>query len=95
MKLDKECTVWINCRTMQEQDEILDIFEAIGAEWASKGGPRERGSHTTPMHYLLENGSIRHGSSCVTGREGYVKGGTVVEAKDFHNQLVALRRRRR
>lgn len=94
MKLDKSCTVWINCRTTQEREEILDIFEVIGATWAGNKPmePRKWTSYKAPMHYLLENGRLMHGDVPVTGKERYVTRGIIVEAKDFHNQWISARR---
>ena len=94
MKLDKNCTVWINCRTQQEQEEMLDIFEAINATWnGSAHFPRGWKSHKVPMHYLLERNKILHGGKPVSGREDYVNRGIVIEAKDCHNQWVSIKRR--
>ena len=96
MKLDNQCVVWINCRTKQEQEEVLDIFEGIGATWSSGKHPRQVKACIAPMHFLLEYGDIRHGDDIVDGTEDYVKdlGGVVSEAKDFHNQCISIRRRR-
>lgn len=94
MKLDNQCVAWINCETKEEQEKMLDIFEKIGALWPAGQSPRGNTSRTVPMHFLLERGTIRHGKPTVNGTEYYVKdtGGAVVQAKDFHNQWVSLKR---
>lgn len=96
MKLDKSSIVWINCKTEQEKEEMLDIFEAIGAAWPSGRAPRQTRSYQAPMHYLLKNGEIRHGDHIVFGEESYVKraGGVIVRAEDFHNQHISIRRQK-
>ena len=93
MRLDNQRRIWINCRTKEEQEKILDIFERIGARWPRHQMPRETESRQAPMHYLLDYGTIRHGRTTVTKQSSFVElGATIVEAKDFHNQWVSMMR---
>lgn len=90
MKLDNTSRAWINCRTPEEQDMILDIFECLGFTWSSGKSPRAIRSYGTPMHYLIEEKHIWHGNYSVGGANK--SGSSVVEAKDFINQWKSLKK---
>lgn len=93
MKIERSSRVWINCRTRKEQQEVLEIFESIGAHWPMGSDLTKHAPYTPPMHFLLENCVVRHGMTPICG--GSIKNGMVViEARDLHNQCISVRRKR-
>lgn len=89
MKLDKNSRVYINCRTQDEQDMMLDIFKCLGLTWQSGRSPRDTRQFTPPMRFFISD-YIYHGHSCLSQRE-IRDGGSVMEARDFVNQWKSLK----
>lgn len=79
----------INCRTIEEQEMVLDIFEMLGYRWAGGEKPREWDSYAVPMYYCIydvELGKIRqHDVS------SYL---SAIEARDLKNFYISLKRRK-
>lgn len=90
MKLDDNSCLYINCRTQEEREMILDIFEYLGIKWCIGKRPRETSSNKAPMNYFIENKNMWHGQGCydVSTFHGY----QVVEARDFVNQWKSLKK---
>ena len=78
----------INCRTVDEQNMVLDIFEMLGYRWNAGERPRQYQSYSVPMCYSIydsNTGKFVQNSRCYNN-------GT--EAKDLHNMWISLKRRR-
>ena len=92
MKLDKNLIVYINYRTNEEREMVLDIFEHLGVTWLRERLPREVESYNAPARFLLERGHMYKGTSCLTVAK--MNGKPVIEARDLRNQWISLKRRK-
>ena len=89
MKLDKTSRVYINCRTQEEQEMVLDILDHIDIRWYNNKRPRELKSFVPPMGYVIINDRMYHDKKT---RVIYDNNTPVIEAKDFRNQWIALKK---
>lgn len=77
----------INCRTVEEQEMVLDIFEMLDYHWREGQQPRVFSSYRVPMRYAI-CGDCR---SFVHGPD--IREGAAIEAKDLRNMYISLKRR--
>lgn len=78
----------INCRTKEEQEIVLDIFEMFEYRWSAGQKPRGYKGYNAPMNYNINNaekGEITEGSMTHIG---------AIEAKDLRNMWISLKRRK-
>ena len=80
----------INCRTAEEQQMVLDIFEMLGYKWNGGESPRGYYSHTAPMYYIINN---ENKGSFIQGTSKYVITNAGIEAKNLRNMYISLKRR--
>lgn len=81
----KELPQYINCRTQEEQEIVLDIFEMLGYNWHAGQKPRGYLSRMPPMAYGISRSSRSFGNDHI---HDY---GT--EASDLRNMWISLKRR--
>ena len=81
--ISKESKMIINCRTEEEQNMILDIFEMFGMRWRAGESPRGYISCQAPMSYSLD-GNGKFGQN----RHQYANG---YSASEFRNQWISLK----
>lgn len=77
----------INCRTEEEQEMVLDIFEMLGYKWNAGQKPRGYESNVVPMCYEITNrekGKIIQGDCVIE---------SATEAKNLRNMWISLKRR--
>ena len=90
MRLDKDIEVCINCRTQEEQYMILDIFESLDKRWSNgRKASNFKILLNPPMSLINYNKGIMQGH--VSNKNTY-NGMPVVEAKDFKNQWISLKK---
>lgn len=77
----------INCETIEEKNDVLDIFEMLGYRWNGGERPRQYASNPVPMCYIVQD---EHRGKFIqsTGRRE-----NAIEAKDLHNMCISLKRR--
>lgn len=77
----------INCRTQEEREMVLDIFEMLGYRWMEGQHPRSFRSYNAPMSYNVRDvdiGKFTHDSQLTYN---------AIEAKDLRNMWISLKRR--
>ena len=90
MKLDENSKVYINCKTQEERDMIIDILRSLGCHWPGK--TRLDGMfYGAPMHFELDKRRVRHGRTELPNTRT-THGYTIVNARDFRNQWIALKK---
>ena len=94
MKLDKTSQVYINCRTQEEQNMVVDILHSLKCRWNSGNLLHEVRFHLPPMNIELDKQKIRHGSRIFDAGEAQ-RNYTIIEAKDLRNQWISLKRRQK
>ena len=81
--ISKESRIMINCKTEEEQNMILDIFEMLGMRWRAGESPRGYESILAPMYYCLDgNGRFAH---------DYPSSPIGISASEFRNQWISLK----
>lgn len=87
-KFEVDC--FIHCRTQEEQEMVLDIFEMLGYIWHAGQAPRRFRSHTPSMYYHIHNECYGY----FTHAKNITYGCTVIEAKNLRNMWISLKRRK-
>lgn len=91
MKLNSNSQVYINCKTQEERDMIIDILRALDCTWATGRGLDYHRFCDAPMHIELNKLAVRHGIKLTTQiMRAYPY--PIVEAKDLRNQWISIRR---
>ena len=94
MKLDKTSQVYINCRTQEEQNMVVDILRSLKCRWNSGNLLHEMKFHMPPMSIELDKQKIRHGKGLID-EKGTTRNFTIIDARDLRNQWISLKRRKR
>lgn len=88
MKIDRDSSAYINCRTQEEQNMVLDMFEMLGLTWANHKAPREVIQYDVPSRFLIER-YIYHGRGCINSHH---TSKPVIEAKYLRNQWISMKK---
>ena len=89
MRISKDADLYINCRTDEENERVLDILECLGFRWSDGAPMRQNVTYTAPKRFLIHDGQVWHGSRCYNCDDTYRD---IIEARDLKNQWISLKK---
>ena len=91
MKLDSNSQVYINCKTEEERNAVMDILRSLNCHWPERRGLGDNEFHHAPMHIELDKQQVRHGRGTATSRNMPFQY-PILDAIHFKNQWIALKK---